>query len=178
MLVMCNGCRQELPADMFAVDNSRSTGRRYKCRACSSAEFRRWRTTEGYARRLAGQKSKRNELKITNPKKRWAGYALNNAKRRAAKNGIPFTITQEWVEANAPDVCPALGFPLNYANSASFRDSPAIDRIDNSRGYEPDNCWVVSMLANRIKTNATVEELEAVARAVRLLQPRVNPYAA
>ena len=178
MLVTCNGCKQDLPAEMFAVDKSRPTGRRYKCRACSSEEFKRWRATEGYARRLATQKSKRNSLKITDPKKRWAGYALNNAKRRAAKSGISFTITLAWVEANAPDNCPALGFPLKYDNSASFRDSPAVDRIDNSRGYEPDNCWVVSMLANRIKTNATVDELEAVARAVRLVQTRVNPYAA
>ena len=166
-MLLCNGCKQFLPEDAFALDKKRASGRRYKCRACSAAEFKRWRDTDGYARRLAGQKHKRQALKATDPKRRWADMALNNAKRRAVAAGLPFTLTRDWAEQNAPDVCPALGFMLNYANSASLKDSPTIDRIDNTRGYEPDNCWVISMLANRIKSDATVAQIEALASALR-----------
>jgi hypothetical protein len=166
-MIVCKGCAQELPKEFFAVDKKRSTGRRYKCRACSAAEFKRWQQTAGYAKRLAKARDQNDALKADNPKKRWAHMAFFNAKRRAAASGLPFTITKDWVEQHAPDACPALGLQLNYANSTSLKNSPAIDRIDNTRGYEPDNCWVVSMFANRIKSDATLAEIEAVAHALR-----------
>jgi len=40
--------------------------------------------------------------------------------------------------------------------------SPSLDRINNLLGYVKGNVHVISMKANRIKTDATVEELEQV----------------
>ena len=39
----------------------------------------------------------------------------------------------------------------------------SIDRIDPKKGYVKDNIIVVSMRDNRIKTNATVDEIRKVA---------------
>ena len=166
-MIVCKGCDQELPKEFFAVDKERATGRRYKCRACSAAEFKRWQQTAGYAKRLAKGVEQRAALKQTDPRRRWAVMALHNAKKRAKQRGLPFSLTLDWLLDAAGDVCPLLGTTMNYANTTSLGDSPAIDRIDSNIGYAPDNCWVVSMKANRIKTNATVEEIEAVARALR-----------
>jgi hypothetical protein len=41
-------------------------------------------------------------------------------------------------------------------------NSPSLDRINNNLGYVPGNVIVVSDRANRIKNNATIEELEKI----------------
>jgi len=41
--------------------------------------------------------------------------------------------------------------------------TPSIDRIDPKKGYVKDNIIVVSMRANRIKNDATVDEIRKVA---------------
>ena len=41
--------------------------------------------------------------------------------------------------------------------------TPSIDRINPKKGYIKENIIVVSMKANRIKTDATVEEIRKVA---------------
>lgn len=196
-MIVCKGCGQELPKEFFAIDKKRSTGRRYKCRACSAAEFKRWQQTAGYAKRLAREAEQRAELKQTDPRRRWAAMALGNAKKRAKQRGLPFSLTLEWLVGAATERCPLLDIELKYDNTVSTYDSPAVDRIDSSGGYTPDNCWVVSMKANRIKSDATVAEIETVAQALRLCmdkrlldavqatrdeyapppKPAVNPYA-
>ena len=107
---------------------------------------------------------------------RWARHAVGNLRVRAKARGETATITRDWLYENAPDTCPLLGVELRYDNDASVADSAAVDRKDNSLGYTPDNCWIISMKANRIKSNATLEELELVAANLRRLG--VNPYAA
>jgi hypothetical protein len=64
-----------------------------------------------------------------------------------------------------PDKCPVLGIPLkfNIGNKGPSDNSPALDRIDNTKGYVWNNVIVVSWRANRIKNDATAEELRAIA---------------
>lgn len=45
-------------------------------------------------------------------------------------------------------------------------DSYSLDRIDSSRGYVKGNIWVISLRANRIKNDSTVEELRLIADKV------------
>ena len=87
---------------------------------------------------------------------------VRDAKRRALKSGLAFNITHE--DVVIPEVCPLLGLPLKRGD----RDAcPTLDRINSSRGYTRGNIWVLSMKANRIKNNATVEELEQIAFSLR-----------
>lgn len=93
-------------------------------------------------------------------------HLLAQAKRRALQNGLSFTITIADL-LPLPTHCPALGLPLNYAGGSGkhggFHDpSASIDRIDSSRGYEPGNVRIVSWRANRIKADATINELRAI----------------
>jgi hypothetical protein len=62
-----------------------------------------------------------------------------------------------------------LGIPLFRAEGqdGARSNSPSLDRIDSSKGYTPDNIWVISNKANSIKSNATVEELETIAANLR-----------
>ena len=45
-------------------------------------------------------------------------------------------------------------------------DSYSLDRIDSSRGYVKGNIWAISLRANRIKNDSTVEELRLIADKV------------
>ncbi len=66
---------------------------------------------------------------------------------------------------NAADICPALGVKMEiaklYANDSNY--SPSFDRIDPKKGYTKNNIVIVSNRANRIKSDATVNEIRKVA---------------
>lgn len=85
---------------------------------------------------------------------------MNYARLRASRNGRAFAI--DLSDISIPDVCPVLGTAMLQ---------PSLDRIDSSRGYVPGNVRVISLRANTLKNNATVEELELVIADLRKLGP-------
>jgi hypothetical protein len=60
-------------------------------------------------------------------------------------------------------VCPILCIPLKWNKGKAYDNSYSFDRIDNNGAYEIGNIVVVSNRANRLKGNATVEELVKIA---------------
>jgi hypothetical protein len=73
---------------------------------------------------------------------------------------IEFNITKKDIVFTKK--CPLLGIDISYNNKKIADNSPSLDRIDNNKGYVKGNVWIVSLKANRIKNNATKEELEKV----------------
>lgn len=60
-----------------------------------------------------------------------------------------------------PDFCPVLGLRLSYEFNTGYSDcSPSLDQIIPGAGYYPENVEVMSLRANRIKCDATLEEVE------------------
>lgn len=89
-------------------------------------------------------------------------------KNSAAKRGIPFSLTvSELNNLSFPITCPIFGIELYFNRSCASDNSYSIDRIDSLRGYELDNIVVISQRANRIKNNATFEELEKLVEFYR-----------
>ena len=80
---------------------------------------------------------------------------------------MPFDIGPE--DVFVPEVCPVLGIPLRSGKGrGGLNDaSPTLDRVIGPLGYVPGNVVVISHRANRIKSDATVEELEAILRHAR-----------
>jgi len=91
----------------------------------------------------------------SNPKK----VMLKAARNRAKAKGWEFDIEVE--DIVIPDTCPLLGIPLvsSRGTHGPKDHSPSLDRIDSDRGYVKGNVWVISNRANRIKTDATAEEI-------------------
>ena len=81
----------------------------------------------------------------------------DNAKQRAKKSNIEFTLTKE--DVIIPDTCPVFGFALKREDRETWMCAPSIDRIDNTRGYVKDNIIIVSRRANILKKDATINEL-------------------
>ncbi len=87
--------------------------------------------------------------------------ALYAARNRAKRRGLEFTITVDDIQI--PEKCPVLGIPLTFEpGRGAHESSPSIDRIDNTKGYTPDNIVIISWRANRLKSDATMAELKAI----------------
>ena len=92
---------------------------------------------------------------------------LRNAKKRAKEKGLEFTLTAE--DIHIPEVCPLLGIPIlrNLNGVGATPNSPTLDRIDTSKGYTRDNVWVTSWRANKLKSDASLEELEKLVSGLK-----------
>lgn len=91
-------------------------------------------------------------------------YKLHFVRASAKHRGIEFTITEKDIVANTH--CPYLGIPLDGRD----RDHQlTFDRIDNNKGYVPGNVIVCSGRANRLKSDASIRELETLTLSLRLL---------
>ena len=90
---------------------------------------------------------------------------LHSSKKRAKERGLPFDLTIEDLEV--PEKCPILGLELKVGSDSSREISPSLDRIVPELGYVKDNVRVISHRANRIKSDATLEELEAILKYMK-----------
>ena len=85
------------------------------------------------------------------------------AKQRAVTRGLEFSIERE--DVTIPEYCPILGIKLEVltGRSGGQPQSPALDRKDSSKGYSKGNVWVISHLANMMKSSANKEQLKSFA---------------
>lgn len=144
--------------------------------------YEQWCSPDVFARRRTATAKHGAELYRTikaDPEKRaehlaeWAIHAkrwrrnnpekvmFQRARIRAIEKGLPFSIALG--DVVIPDRCPIFGFELRVADGKPDNQSPELDRIRPELGYVSGNVIVISRLANRIKTDATPEQLLAVA---------------
>jgi hypothetical protein len=86
------------------------------------------------------------------------GKLLAAAKRRAKNFGVSFNLTIG--DISIPTLCPVLGFAMGFDGPREHM--PTLDRVIPSLGYIKGNVAVISMRANRLKNDATIQELEAI----------------
>ena len=100
----------------------------------------------------------------------WARNLLTQAKSRAKRKGIPFEISLD--DVVIPSHCPVLGMKLlssrEATSSTAVKDNaPSLDKVDNAKGYVKGNVRVISYRANKLKGDATLDEVEAIAKYMR-----------
>lgn len=132
-------------------DSRMRSGYSAKCKACLRAANRRI---------IDADRDKHNEARRAKFAEDGRTQMLMNARQRAKARGVPCTITVE--DIVVPRVCPALGMALQRGTGAPTSASPSLDCVNPALGYVPGNVEVLSQLANRIKSNATPEEVLAV----------------
>jgi hypothetical protein len=90
-------------------------------------------------------------------------YAI---RRKCKKLDLPFDLTL--TDIVIPKYCPVLGIELRKELTGKPTDySPSVDRIIPELGYVRGNIAIISYRANRIKNDATLDELERVTEYVR-----------
>ncbi len=86
-------------------------------------------------------------------------FLIYNAKARAKDRGLEFNITKD--DIFIPEFCPILGIRLQVNDGIADRDSsPSLDRVDSSSGYIKGNIRVISWLANKYKSNLSIEHIK------------------
>lgn len=109
--------------------------------------------------------------KAENPVLFWANKAYHRLKNTSKQSDVPCDITVEQLSAlyNATSgVCPVMGFEMKLDNATTSDNSPTVDRIIPANGYVVGNVAVISHLANRIKSNATADQVQKVADWLRI----------
>jgi hypothetical protein len=97
--------------------------------------------------------------RLYNPK----SVMIWKARTRASRKGVEFSITVDDLEW--PEVCPVFGYRLIYGaigGRRGLQNSASLDRVDNTKGYVPGNVVIISLRANCIKRDASLEELKQI----------------
>ena len=158
-LKACRKCGNEKPLTAFQKDPLCTGGFRHKCRECANEYTRQWNAKNKEKVRATGLKS-RNKRKASDPIRSSMKEILNCARWRARKFGLPFALTIS--DLDPPALCPVLGTPIDYGRKQSTgpaEDSPSIDRIVPALGYVAGNVRIMSFRANRIRNNASLDDL-------------------
>lgn len=98
---------------------------------------------------------------------------LNVAKARAARLGLPFDLSIEWVTTEMERQkfrCALTGIPFETGKIASYRVnpfSPSLDRISNSGGYTTKNVRIVLFAVNVMLNEWGLAVFEKIANHYR-----------
>lgn len=90
---------------------------------------------------------------------------LDGARQRAKEKGIPFDLTNEYLESIWTDRCPVLGVLFE----SGTRNSASLDRHVPELGYVKGNVSFISRKANTMKNDATVDEIRRLYEYVKTL---------
>lgn len=108
----------------------------------------------------------------------WAQTALQNLKKRAKRRGLPVSVTIDDILRVAEHAthCPITGEPLIYARGMGYMcgSTASIDRIDNDLGYTPDSIAVISVRANTLKSNCSLDEMINVGKYAATMKARAS----
>jgi hypothetical protein len=92
-------------------------------------------------------------IKMEHPLRR----VIYSTRSRAQRLGLEFNLKES--DLSIPERCPILDIPLYFTEGVQTKNTPSIDRLDNTKGYTKDNIWIISLQANRMKTDAGRDEL-------------------
>lgn len=77
---------------------------------------------------------------------------IRGAKKRAIKYKLDFNLAEN--DFDLPDTCPILKCKLKYGHGPMAYNSATLDRLNIDLGYVKGNVWVLSLLANQMKSNS------------------------
>lgn len=173
----CTRCNIEKEIDEFFI---KPNGKPHsRCKKCRNFLNKLWRDARP---NLSKERYSRDRLRILKRCKLWRDknkekskdrqqlffannaplYLLRCSKNRAKKKGMEHSLKES--DIYIPTHCPVLGIPISHQKTGGMphANSATIDRIDNNKGYTPDNIIVVSRRANILKNDATLEELRKI----------------
>ena len=134
-----------------------------RCVECARADNKKARANHGA--RIAACNKKwhaENRDRMTAWSRGWRARNVERtmlaaARKTAKARSLPFDI--DVTDIQVPAACPALGIELRRDGGKRTHHSPSLDRVVPAKGYVKGNVIVVSWRANKLKSDATVDEL-------------------
>lgn len=162
----CTKCNKIKNIADFYKNKRTPDGLRTNCKICQNEVRDKW--ADKNKKRLDQWKKEyrsRSEIKQKRCEyqKKWRSENLdwdlwNKAKTRSEKLGLEFNIEKS--DIVIPKYCPVLKTKLEITEKKIGNNSPTIDRINPKMGYIKGNIIVMSAKANRMKNDATLEEIK------------------
>jgi hypothetical protein len=111
----------------------------------------------------------RAKLNQSDPVKAILQNMLWDTRKRAKAKSMDHGLDYEFLQSLYRLTCPITDEPLLWerGHGKPQDNSPSLDRIDPRKGYTKGNVWLISYRMNRIKNDATPEELETIAARLR-----------
>lgn len=111
----------------------------------------------------------RTKINQTDPVKAILQNMLWDTRKRAKQKQLEHDLDYEFLQSLFCLNCPIDNLPLLWerGHKKPQNNSPSLDRIDPRKGYTKNNVWLISYRMNRIKNDATPEELETIVRQLR-----------
>lgn len=162
----CKKCKINKNISEFHHNKYSKDGHYDHCKSCKGkydAKYRKSKKVKTYTksqyyrdRKAEYRKSRDKDPRI---------QMLVSAKTRAKQLNLTINITID--DIVIPEICPLLNIPIfrkPYGQRGSFLpNSPSLDKIIPELGYVKGNVQVISMKANAMKYNASIEELKTFA---------------
>lgn len=114
--------RCECGRELIIRKGSVTSGNTKMCKECANIQLSKNKTTHGMSKTRIYKEWAGMIQRCTNPK--------NTSYERYGAKGV--TVCDEWLDD-------FMNF-YNWAMANGYRDDLTIDRIDNEKGYSPDNC--------------------------------------
>ena len=149
-LLLCHDCLKYKEESEFSANGSSSAirnNRRHICKSCAS------------------ERQRKHDLALDSKDKliKCLRFRLLGARDRAAKSGIPFDLTLEFLEelwAKQQGLCALSGVPMTFElKLGRTLTNVSIDKKDRLLGYTQSNVQLVCMAANQAKSDLSEEEL-------------------
>lgn len=134
---VCSICNEEKSFDNFHKNKQNSHGYDNRCKPCR--------------KNIAAKRYKDN----------WFHQTAILKKSYCTKHSVPFDLDAEYLAAIYTDKCPVFNLPF-VPNDKTDSLSPALDRVDPKKGYVRGNVQYISSRANRIKYDASIEEMQLI----------------
>lgn len=158
---ICSTCMVEKSVFDFTKNNAAKDKLQYKCKACD-LDYQTKRREENrlkmldYSRKYQTKKRKEFDYRLQ--------MLLNASRQRSKKKSRENNLTIQDIKDAFPKdgLCPIFGIKMAFGNVGFRENSPSIDRLDSKKGYTRDNIQIISWKANRIKKDASIEELELI----------------
>ena len=184
---LCPKCNQPKPLTDFNQCKSRADGLNCYCRDCTKAYYadnrnRILEQKKEYAQtnkehivdyrkqRYQSNKQSYIDRNIEYTRNNWEWYLLQHSKENASKKNLEHTLSIN--DIVIPNKCPYLTIALTREiGQGQLPTNASIDRINNSKGYTPDNIRIISRLANTMKNKATKEQLITFAKNILKIHP-------
>mgnify|MGYP003652898977 CR=1 FL=1 len=152
---VCSHCKEHQPLSEF---NKKKDGLQSYCKSCQKeydhniCPFKKW-----FKSKKSDAKRKGVEFTI----KPTDIPSVNIRETITETRGRKYT---SWEAIEYPKVCPVLGVKLDWGMNGRQPNSPSLDRINPNKGYVKGNVMMMSDLANKMKNNATSEQLVKFSR--------------
>lgn len=148
----CTKCQEYRPlSDFYKCSRNKDVPYRSECKACYKI------------------------ARLKRMKDNYFSVFCSGKKQQSSQKNIPFNLTPEYLEDISVGDCPIFHIPIYYGSRVGQhnRDNQAsLDRINPNEGYIIGNVQWISYRANRIKSDATIEELEMITNYLKGLDGR------